>query len=83
MRKLVTTHLVSVDGKVDPTGGDPELHETAWTFRLVDFLEEAYELKGAEQEAAGALMLGRVTYQGFAPVWPTMDEFERFNSLPK
>lgn len=83
MRKVVTTHFVSVDGKVDPTGGDPALHETAWTFRTVDFLMDAYELKGQEQEDAGALMFGRVSYVGFAPVWPTMEEFTRFNTLPK
>jgi dihydrofolate reductase len=36
---------------------------------------------------SGALLLGRVTYQGFAKYWPTMngtsDFAERMNSLPK
>ncbi len=83
MRKLVTTHFVSLDGKVDPTGGDPELHDTRWTFKTVDFLMDAYELKGKEQADAGALMFGRVTYEAFAPVWPSMEEFAHVNTLPK
>jgi len=83
MRTIVATHFVSLDGKVDPTGGDPELHDTAWTFRTVDSLPEMYELKSQEQEEAGALLLGRASYQMFAPVWPKMDEFVRYNTLPK
>ena len=72
MRTIVATHFVSLDGKVDPTGGDPELHDTAWTFKTVEPVQEAYELKGREQEEAGALLLGRTSYQMFAPVWPDM-----------
>ncbi|MFD6141727.1 dihydrofolate reductase family protein [Promicromonospora sp. NPDC060271] len=83
MSTIVATHFVSLDGKVDPTGGDPELHETAWTFRTVAPAPEMYELKSREQEEAGALLLGRTSYQMFAPVWPDMDEFTRYNTLPK
>jgi len=83
MRTIVATHFVSLDGKVDPTGGDPELHDTAWTFKTVEPAPEAYELKGREQEEAGALLLGRASYQMFAPVWPDMEEFTRYNTLPK
>ncbi|QWC84659.1 dihydrofolate reductase family protein [Nocardioidaceae bacterium] len=83
MRQLIVTEMMSLDGVVDsPGGGD---HPRAgWTFGEVPFEEAAYELKGTEQEQAGALLLGRVTYQEFAPVWPSMDaEFARYNSLPK
>jgi dihydrofolate reductase len=83
MSTIVATHFVSLDGKVDPTGGDPKLHDTAWTFRTVDPDPEMYELKGREQEEAGALLLGRNSYQMFAPVWPDMAEFVRYNTLPK
>jgi dihydrofolate reductase len=83
MSTIVATHFVSLDGKVDPTGGDPELHDTAWTFKTVDPAPESYELKGREQEEAGGLLLGRTSYQMFAPVWPDMDEFTRYNTLPK
>ncbi|MFD2025188.1 dihydrofolate reductase family protein [Promicromonospora aerolata] len=83
MSTIVATHFVSLDGKVDPTGGDPALHDTAWTFKTVDPAPESYELKGREQEEAGALLLGRASYQMFAPVWPDMAEFPRYNTLPK
>jgi dihydrofolate reductase len=83
MRTLISTSFVSLDGKLDPTGGDPRLHDTQWTFKTVDFLPEAYELKGREQEEAGALLLGRRSYQLFAPVWPGMAEFARYKTLPK
>ncbi|GAB2475538.1 dihydrofolate reductase family protein [Promicromonospora xylanilytica] len=83
MSTIVATHFVSLDGKVDPTGGDPELHDTAWTFKTVAPAPEAFELKGREQEEAGGLLLGRASYQMFAPVWPGMAEFTRYNTLPK
>ena len=44
MRTLISTSFVSLDGKLDPTGGDAGLHDTRWTFKTVDFLPEAYEL---------------------------------------
>jgi dihydrofolate reductase len=43
----------------------------------------AYELKGREQEEAGALLVGRVSWDAFHPVWPTMAEFDRYNAIPK
>lgn len=82
-RAIIVTEMLSLDGVMDsPGGGD---HPRAgWTFREVEFLPEAYELKGAEQEEAEALLLGRVTFQEFAPVWPSMDqEFARYNAMPK
>lgn len=86
MRTLIYTAFVSLDGVVDsPGGGSPaEAHRSAgWTFKDIDFVPDAYELKGREQEEAGALMLGRLSYQAFSPVWPSMTEFARYNELPK
>ena len=45
--------------------------------------EAAYEIKGREQTEAGAMVMGRVSYDEFAPVWPTMDEFAEYNEMPK
>ncbi|KAA9147891.1 dihydrofolate reductase family protein [Amycolatopsis acidicola] len=83
MRTLISTPFVSLDGKLDPTGGDPELHSTRWTFKTVEFLPEAYEIKGREQEEAGALLFGRSSYQLFAPVWPGMADFATYKGMPK
>lgn len=82
MREIVVTEFISLDGVVDSPGGGDHPH-AGWTFKDVPFEEAAYEIKGREQEEAGALLLGRVSYEEFAPVWPTMAEFDRYNSLPK
>jgi dihydrofolate reductase len=75
MRQLIVTTFLSLDGVMEDPG---------WTFTAVEFDESAYELKGREQEAPGAaLLLGRVSYDEFAPVWHTMDEFESYNQGEK
>ncbi len=82
MRSLIVTEFISLDGVVDSPGGGP--HPSAgWTFTDVEFDEAAYEIKGREQDEAGAMLMGRVSYDEFAPVWKTMDEFERYNAMPK
>lgn len=85
MRTLVATAFMSLDGVVDsPGGGDSESHRSAgWTFLDLPFVEEAYEIKDREQQEATAMMMGRVSYQAFAPVWPAMEEFGLYNALPK
>lgn len=82
MRTLIVSEFVSLDGVVDSPGGGPHPH-AGWTFQDVEFDEAAYELKGREEAEAGALLMGRVSYEEFAPVWKTMDEFERYNAMPK
>ena len=82
MRTLIVTEFMSLDGVVDSPGGGDHPH-AGWTFKEVTPRPENYELKEREQEEAGALLVGRRTWQDFAPVWPTMAEFERYNALPK
>ncbi len=83
MRPLIVTELISLDGVIDSPGGGQH-PRAGWTFQEVDFDPAAYEMKGREQEEAGALLLGRVSYQEFAPVWPSMtEEFSRYNAMPK
>lgn len=84
MRTLIYTAFVSVDGVVQAPAPEPDYRNGGWTFQGIDFLPEVYELKGREQEEASALMLGRVSYQAFAPVWPKMtEEFPKYNAMPK
>jgi dihydrofolate reductase len=85
MRTLIYTAFVSLDGVVDsPGGGGAETHRSGgWTFKDLDFVEEAYEIKGREQEAATAMMMGRVSYEAFSPVWPDMEEFVDYKVMPK
>jgi dihydrofolate reductase len=84
MRTLITTAFVSLDGVVEGPGGEEGYRNTGWTFKDIEFLPAAYELKGREQDEAAAMMLGRVSYQAFSPVWPTMTEdFAGYNAMPK
>jgi dihydrofolate reductase len=76
MRKIVVTEFVSLDGVME---------EPRWTF---DFERgpEGDQFKYEELFDAGSLLLGRVTYQGFAAAWPGMggDDFgQRMNAIPK
>ncbi|PVG81411.1 deaminase [Nocardioides gansuensis] len=83
MRTLIVTAFMSLDGVVEAPGGEPGYRNSGWTFKAVDFVPEAYELKGTEQEETTALLLGRVSYEAFAPVWPKMEEFATYNAMPK
>lgn len=83
MRTLISTAFVSLDGVMEAPGGEPGYRNSGWTFKDVEFLPEAYEIKGREQEEAGALMLGRASYEAFSPVWPGMEEFGQYKVMPK
>ncbi|ARF72923.1 dihydrofolate reductase family protein [Streptomyces sp. NPDC012600] len=83
MRTLISTAFVSLDGVMEAPGGEPGYRNTGWTFKDVEFLPEAYEIKGREQEEAAALMLGRTSYEAFSAVWPGMAEFARYKVMPK
>ncbi|MFD1147315.1 dihydrofolate reductase family protein [Saccharothrix hoggarensis] len=84
MRTLITTAFVSLDGVVEAPGGEPGYRNSGWTFQDIEFDPAAYELKGREQDEAAAMMMGRVSYEAFAPVWPGMTtEFPRYNAMPK
>jgi dihydrofolate reductase len=84
MRTLITTAFVSLDGVVEAPGGEAGYRNTGWTFKDIEFLPAAYELKGREQDEAAAMMMGRVSYEAFSPIWPTMTEdFAGYNAMPK
>lgn len=82
MRTIVVTEFITLDGIVDSPGGGEHPH-AGWTFQDVACDEAAYEIKGRETEAATALLLGRQSYDEFAPVWPSMEEFATYNAMPK
>ena len=77
MRKLKLAMYVSLDGVVE----DP-----AWTGPFWD--DQLSDLQAAYLYSSDALVLGRVTYQGFAAAWPSMEESTgefgvKMNSMPK
>jgi dihydrofolate reductase len=83
MRTLISTAFISLDGVMEGPGGEPDYRNSGWTFKEVDFLPEAYDIKGREQQESTAILLGRASYEAFSPVWPDMDEFAHYKTLPK
>jgi len=84
MGRIVVTEFISLDGIVEDPGGDSDYKHAGWTFNI-DQGEAGPKFKFEETMNSEALLLGRVTYQGFAKAWPSVkDEFgDRFNSMPK
>jgi dihydrofolate reductase len=76
MRKLVVTEFLTLDGMFEDPAPPPG-------YSSPDIGQFKYD----ELFESGALLLGRVTYEGFANYWPTMkgtsDFAERMNNLPK
>ncbi|QNP66367.1 dihydrofolate reductase family protein [Streptomyces genisteinicus] len=83
MRTLISSAFVSLDGVVEAPGGEPGYRNTGWTFKDIEFVEAAYEIKGREQQEATALMFGRTSYEAFSPVWPDMADFADYKEMPK
>jgi len=84
MAKLISTAFISLDGVMEAPGGEPGYRSAGWTFKDIEFLDEVYELKGQEQLDATAMMLGRLSYEAFSAVWPSMtDDFPQYNAMPK
>ncbi|WP_149830187.1 dihydrofolate reductase family protein [Streptomyces tailanensis] len=83
MRTLISTAFVSLDGVVEAPGGEPGYRNSGWTFKDIEFIPEAFEIKGREQQEATAMMMGRVSYEAFSPVWPGMEEFAEYKDMPK
>ena len=85
MRELVYTGFVSLDGVVDSPGGGPgEDHRSGgWVVKDIEFLPEAFALKGEELAETTALMFGRRSYEAFAPVWRDSDDHAAYRDLPK
>jgi dihydrofolate reductase len=84
MRQLIVTAFVSADGVMEAPGGEAGYRNSGWTIKGVEFDAAAYEIKGREQDESEALLLGRKSYEAFAPIWPQMtDEFPKYNAMPR
>ena len=84
MGKIVVSQFVSVDGVIEDPGGAEEFDRGGWAFKY-DRGPEGDKFKLDEVMAADALLLGRVTYEGFAAAWPSREgEFaDKFNGMRK
>jgi dihydrofolate reductase len=86
MGRIVVSEFVSLDGVMEDPGGSEGTRNAGWTFRF-DRGSEGDRFKLDEVLDAEALLLGRVTYEGFAKAWPTMDDpvgfAAKMNAMPK
>ena len=85
MRNLVYTGFMSLDGVVDSPGGGPgEEHRSGgWVVKDLEFVPEAWSLKGEELTETTALMFGRRSYEAFAPLWRESEDHVSYKDLPK
>src|SRR3954467_1205431 len=84
MSKLVVSEFMSVDGVIEDPGGAEDFDRGGWAFQF-ERGDEGDKFKLDEVMGADALLLGRVTYEGFAAAWPSRQgEFaDKFNNMPK
>ncbi len=86
MGRIVVTEFVSLDGVIEAPGGGEDYKHAGWTFEI-DRGAEGDKFKLDELVEAEAQLLGRVTYEGFAAAWPTIEDdagfAEKMNAMPK
>ncbi|MFN2612572.1 MAG: dihydrofolate reductase family protein [Solirubrobacterales bacterium] len=73
MGRIVVTEFVSLDGVMEAPGGGEDYEHGGWTFEI-DRGAEGDKFKLDEVMDADAMLLGRVTFEGFAAAWPSMTD---------
>jgi dihydrofolate reductase len=85
MRKLVVSEFVSLDNVMEDPGGSEKFTHGGWTQQYWN--DDIGKFKYDELFACDMLLLGRVTYQGFAEAWPSRKDeagfADRMNCVPK
>ena len=84
MGRIVVTEFVSVDGVMEDPGGSEGWDRGGWAFKY-ERGPDGDQFKLDEVMAADGLLLGRVTYEGFAEAWPSRkgDFADKFNGMAK
>jgi dihydrofolate reductase len=84
--KIVVSQFMTLDGVIEDPGGSEDTHRGGWAFKF-DRGPEGDKFKLDEVMAADALLLGRVTFEGFAAAWPDRTDdvgfADKFNGMPK
>jgi dihydrofolate reductase len=82
--QIVVSQFVTVDGVMEDPGGSEGMERGGWAFQF-DRGDDGDKFKLDEVMGSDALLLGRVTYEGFAAAWPTRegDFADKFNGMPK
>jgi dihydrofolate reductase len=86
MRRIVVTEFMSIDGVIEDPGGSEGSPHGGWAFKF-ESGDEGNKFKLDETLAADGLLLGRITYEGFAKAWPTIEDeagfADKMNGMPK
>jgi len=84
MRKVIVSEFVTLDGVMEDPGGAEKFERGGWAFQF-ERGPEGDKFKYDEIMASDALLLGRVTYEGFAEAWPSRTgEFaDKMNGMAK
>jgi dihydrofolate reductase len=84
MGRVVVTEFVSVDGVIQAPGDPSEYERGGWA---TGGGQAGNQFKFDELMASDAQLLGRVTYEGFAKAWPSIEGTgvfgEKMNAMPK
>ena len=85
MRKLIISEFLSLDGVFEGPGPDDPFVKAGWTMPYAN--DEFMKFKADELFAADALLLGRITYEGFAKAWPNRKDetgfADKMNNMKK
>lgn len=81
---IVVSQFVTLDGVFEDPGGSEKLERGGWALQF-DRGPEGDKFELDEVMESDALLLGRVTYEGFAEAWPSREgEFaDKSNGIPK
>jgi dihydrofolate reductase len=86
MGKLVVSEFVTLDGVFEDPGGAEGFDRGGWALSF-DRGADGDAFKFEELMSAEAMLLGRVTYEGFAAAWPDRTDeagfADKMNSMPK
>ena len=85
MRRIVVSEFLSLDGVMEDPGGAEGSRHGGWSMQFHD--PEGMKYKLDEVFDHDALLLGRVTYEGFAAAWPGASDdvgfADRMNAMSK
>ena len=84
MGRIVVSQFITLDGVFEDPGGSEQFERGGWAFEF-ERGADGDQFKLDEVMASDALLLGRVTYEGFAAAWPSRegDFADKFNGMPK
>jgi len=84
MRRIIVSEFITLDGVMEDPGGADKSERGGWAFQF-ERGPEGDQFKLEETMMAGAMLLGWVTYEGFAAAWPgrTGEFADKMNNMPK